>query len=443
LKLRVRRVVTPFARPLCLGLLGLLFAAACGPKPPARTALIGNLAELKRDIASAQQAGKLDRDAVVQLSQAVGERELTSAEGRGGASRVRSLRSCARPLRGAMERRARAEDEVAAELTLILLEMHALERPALLSRYVRAEQGTWRAVAARAAVRSFDTDVRKAYFVDPDQRVRRAAFASALEAHEPAELEALLEAARVDPDPQAQSAAVRAVGSIGSERAVLALKDLWSRADDTLRIAIVDAWSAPASFETGGARELALAAESGSGLAAVSASYALARSSGAEAVAANARLRRNIADGSDDEKRLALSVAPLNAETEIAIAQAGKEASPELRVVALTRLVGVDARRAEALRGLREIVALKAGSESEQRARAEAISALASAGDTSVHATLLKNVQDKDLSTRARAARGLTNLGDYSNAATALADDDANLRSEIACSVLARETTQR
>lgn len=440
MKLRVRRVLAPFTRPLCLG---VLFIAACGPKPPARTALVGSLADLKRDIASAQQAGKLDRDEVVELARAVGERELTSAEGSGGASRVRSLRSCARPLRSAMERRARAEDEVAAELALILLETGVLDRPASLNRYARAEQGAWRAVAARAAVRSIDTDMRRAYFVDPDQRVRRAAFASALEAHEPAELEALLEAARVDPDPLARSAAVRAVGSIGSERAVLALKDMWARADDLLRIAIVDAWSAPASFNTGGARELTLAAESGTGLAAVSASYALARTGGVEAVTSNARLRRNISDGSDDEKRLALSVAPLNTETEIALAQAAKEASPEMRVVALTRLLGVEARRAAALRGLREVVALKAGSESEARARTEAISALASAGDASVHATLLENVKGKDLSTRARAARGLTNLGDYGNAATALADDDANLRSEVACWVLARETPSR
>jgi len=56
---------------------------------------------------------------------------------------------------------------------------------------------------------------------------------------------------------------------------------------------------------------------------------------------------------------------------------------------------------------------------------------------------LVKNLRDKAVETRSRAARGLTCLGDYSNAATALADDDANLRSELACSVLARETAQR
>jgi hypothetical protein len=425
---------------LCLVLLAV---PACGPTPPARTALQGNLAELRRDIQRAQQAGKLDHDAVVDLAQAVGERELTSAEGRNGALRVRSLRSCARPLRTAMERRARAEDDVAAELTLILLETRVAQPTPLLERHARSTSAAWRAVAARAAERPIDTDMRKAFFVDPDERVRRSAFHAALSARDPSELEALLEAARVDPDPQNQSLAIRAAGAIGGERAVLALKDLWARADDTTRIAIVDAWTAQASFDAGGARELALAAEGGGGLAAVSASYALARAGGPDSVAAKARLRRNILDGSDDEKRLALNVAPMDPETEAALVKASKEASPELRVVALTRLSALEPRREDSLRALRELATAKASSESELRAQSDALSALAQAGDSSVQPTLVKDLRAKELDKRSRAARGLTSLGDYGNAATALADDDANLRSEIACSVLAREAAQR
>ena len=440
MKLRVRRIAEILAghSALCL-----LLLTACGPKPPARTALYGNLAELKRDIQSAQQAGKLNQDAVVDLAQAVAERELASAQGENGALRIRSLRSCSRPLRPAIERRARAEDAVAAELTLILLEMHAADKTALLNRYARAESGAWRAVAARAADRPIDTDLRRAFFVDPDERVRRAAFASALSVRDASELEALLEAARVDPNPQSQSLAIVAAGAIGGERAVLALKDLWVKADDPSRIAIVDAWTEPASFAAGGARELALAAETGGRLAAVSASYALSRAGGADSAVANARLRRDILDGSDDEKRLALSVAPIDSETETALAKASKEASLELRVLALTRLLSVDARRSDALRALREIANAKASSESELHAQGAAQSALAQAGDTSVSATLVKNLRDPALEIRSRAARGLTRLGDYSNAATALADDDVNLRSEVACLVLARASAPR
>ena len=420
----------------------LLVLASCAPGPPVRTALQGTLADLKRDIQSAQQAGKLDRDRVVKLARAVGERELTSAQGTNGALRVRSLRSCARPLRSAMEHRAQGDDDVAAELTLILLETHAADRTALLNRHARSPSGAWRAVAARAAVRPIDTDLRQSFYVDPDERVRRAALGTAREVHSEGELEALLEAARVDPDPQSQSLAARAAGAVGGERAVLALKDLWTRADDTLRIAIVDGWSEHASFVAGGARELAQVAPTG-GMAGVSASYALARSGGAESAAANARLRQNILDGTDDEKRLALNVAPLDPETEAAIVKASHDASMELRVVALTRLGAIPERREDSIRALRELANVRAGSDAELRARDAAVSALADAGDTSVAATLLKNLHGTEPQVRGRAARALTSLGDYTNAASVLADDDANLRTDLACMILARDAAQR
>src|SRR4051812_37529074 len=185
----------------------LLVLASCAQEPPVRTALQGNLAELKREILAARQSGKLDNERTVKLAQAVAERELTSAEGRNGALRVRGLRSCERPLRSALEQRAKREDEVAAELTLILAGAHAVDRTALVNQHTRSASGAWRAVASRAAVRPIDTDVRKAFYVDPDERVRRAAFATAREVHDSSELELLLEAARLDPDPQNQSLA--------------------------------------------------------------------------------------------------------------------------------------------------------------------------------------------------------------------------------------------
>ncbi|HEY0463421.1 MAG TPA: hypothetical protein VGC79_04390, partial [Polyangiaceae bacterium] len=181
----MRRVLESFVGH---GSLCVVLLAGCGPTPPARTALYGNLAELKRDIQSAQQADKLDHAAVVNLAQAVAERELASSTGTSGALRIRSLRSCALSLRAALERRARGNDDIAAESTLILLEMHAAEKTELLRRYARDDSGAWRAVAARAAERPIDGDLRKSFFVDPDERVRRAAFRTALAVHDPREL---------------------------------------------------------------------------------------------------------------------------------------------------------------------------------------------------------------------------------------------------------------
>ncbi|MEO8901520.1 MAG: HEAT repeat domain-containing protein [Polyangiaceae bacterium] len=420
----------------------LLLAASCGPKPPVRTALQGDLASLKRDIQSAQQTKELSRGVAVKLAQAVAEREMASAQGSSGAQRMRALRGCARPLRSAMEKRASANDDVAAELTLILLESHALERTPLVNRYTGSESGGFRAVAARAAVRPIDTDLRKRFFADPDQRVRRAAFSAAYDAKEPGELEALLEAARVDPDGQAQTLAARAAGAIGGERAVLSLKDLWAKGDDALRIAIVDAWTEPASWVAGGARELSVAEDSG-GVAGVSAAYALVRAGGAESGPAGAHLRHAILAGSDDEKRLALNVAPLAGENETAIAEAAQKASAELRVVALSRLSAVPGRRTESLAALHHLANESASSEAELRVRDAAVDALARAGDESVSASLVKNLKSADLQTRWHAAHALTSLGDYGNAATALADDDASLRVDLACTILAREATPR
>jgi len=76
-----------------------------------RTALQGDLASLKRDILSAQQDKRLTPSLAVQLAQAVGEREVMSAQGNYGALRVRSLRGCARPLRSVMEKRANGDDD--------------------------------------------------------------------------------------------------------------------------------------------------------------------------------------------------------------------------------------------------------------------------------------------------------------------------------------------
>ncbi|HEY5376439.1 MAG TPA: hypothetical protein VIK01_22320 [Polyangiaceae bacterium] len=418
-----------------------LLLAACAPQPPVRTALQGDLASLKREILSAQQEKRLTPRLAVQLAEAVGEREVISAEGNFGAQRVRSLRGCARPLRSVMEKRANGVDDVSAELSLILLEDHALDRVTLLNRYAASASAGFRAVAARAAIRPIDTDLRKRFFADPDERVRRAAFAAAYDARDAGELTPLLEAARVDPDAQSQSLAARAAGSIGGERAVLSLKDLWAQGDDALRIAIVDAWTERASLVSGGARELSAVSDSG-GVPAVSAAYALLRAGGAESAPAGAHLRRAILEGTDDEKRLALNVAPLDAANEAAIVLASQKASAELRVVAFARLATLPARHNEAIVQLRNLANARASSDAELRTRDAAVSALAQAGDQSVGATLVKNLSSADLQTRWHAARALTSLGDYGNAATALADEDASLRADVACAILAREAAQ-
>ena len=95
------------------------------------------------------------------------------------------------------------------------------------------------------------------------------------------------------------------------------------------------------------------------------------------------------------------------------------------------------------LHALRDLANAKPSSEAERHARDAALSVLANAGDSSVAPSLIEDLKSAQLSARWRAAHALASLGAYTNVASALADDDANLRTDLACSILARELAQR
>ena len=178
-------------------------------------------------------------------------RELRSSKGPAAAARVDALRACAGSLESVLRDRASLPDNVGAQATLMLLELGKLDRADLVARYSEASNGAWRAVAARAATGPRDGRLRRRFIGDGDQRVRKAALFASLETKDAADLDPLLEAARLDPDPLLRSLAVRAVGAIGGQRAVLALKDLWAQSDGTTRETIVDAWAMPALYRAG------------------------------------------------------------------------------------------------------------------------------------------------------------------------------------------------
>src|SRR5690606_37197966 len=121
---------------------------------------------------------------------------------------------------------------------------------------------------------------RRRAFLDGDLRVRRAALHAALEEPVDTDLQPALEAARLDPDPLVRSLGVRLVGSIGGRPAVRALRDLWARAEDETRQAIVDAWAAPRSVTRGGQEQLLWAMESKKGLPSIVAAVRLSSKNG-------------------------------------------------------------------------------------------------------------------------------------------------------------------
>jgi len=411
--------------------LALLVAGCASQSSTVKAALYGDLPTLRSEIAKSRKEGKLDRDGVVELSLALAQREVASAQGLAGARRIRSLRACATPLRGSLEERAEQSDDPAAEAMLILLETRALDRAGLVQRYASSSSGAFRAIAARAALERRDALQRRRFFEDPDERVRRAALSAAIEAPDPGDLPALLEAARLDPDPHSQSLAARAAGAVGGEKATLGLRDLWARSDATLRMAIVEGWASGASYRAGGERELVWAAETQSGLEAVTAAAALADSESQSRSAAVTLLARTIAEGSADEQMLAIRVAPTSESAIVkAIVDVSKDAPSGVKAVAFERLAGLPEHKKAAMDGLRTIA--KGTDESAAEARAS----LARLGDASVAPKLAEELKAKDASDRRRAASSLVALGSYAQAADVLADEDPDVRLGLACSIL-------
>jgi hypothetical protein len=406
--------------------------AACGASGALKSALHGNLVELKRDVLAEQRAGELDRGRVEDLAEAVAGREVRSATGQAAVHRIREIRVCAGSLLPVLHERAERADDIGAEATLVLLERGELGRDAQVTRHREASSGAWRAVAARAAVAPRYGALRRSFVRDPDERVRRAALHAAVEAAAPGDLEELLEAARLDPDPLSRSLAARAAGAIGGERAVLALKDLFARADETMRTSIVEAWSEARAYTAGGSRELVRLAEQGSGPPSLAASGALVRRGGADAAIGRAKLVRAIREGTLLERRLAIELAPLpDADVLRALDDAKKNDDAEVRVLALARLLDVPERRPQARAALTALAGQK--SAAGQRAR----SALAGIGDQAVASKLADDLKARQPEERQQGALGLMRLGDWSRAATALADDDPDVRTAVACQMLA------
>ncbi|HEV8550401.1 MAG TPA: hypothetical protein VGQ57_15260 [Polyangiaceae bacterium] len=407
-----------------------LVPLACATLPSVDAALKSDLGTLRRSIAAEQKDGAIDRTKASKIAQAVAAREVYSGTGPGAAARIRGLRACALPVMDALEARASRQDEAGAEATLVLLAARRVPAEPLASRYDDADSGAWRAVAARASLSPSRFHKRRQYFVDPDQRVRRAAFEAALEAPASLDLPALVEAARLDPDAQSRSLATRAIGNGGGEAALRALVDLWEHAGDDDRVTIVEALGRRRTLEAGGRAELLHIAEGGHGVAAVAAAGTLLRVDPSSASAAGALLARAVTSGSGDEQLLAIQLAPLDGPARKALDDTSKGADPELRIAALERLLAVPSERA------RVLAALRAEAKSPDDVADAAKAALARAGDASVGPYLVRSLASHAWRERQDAGLALVTLGDYGHASTLLADDDANVRVSIACRIL-------
>jgi len=168
------------------------------------------------------------------------------------------ISACAPELRSVLEDVASGTSEYSAPAALALIDA-GYSAP-------RAAGATSEAVQAREAVGRRAGARRRASFLHGDAAVRRGALGAALEGAadaDAADIAALAEAARLDPDPEARRLAIRALGRVGNGASVQALDDVYAAALPEDRREIVLAWSLPASFVAGGGTELEALARAG------------------------------------------------------------------------------------------------------------------------------------------------------------------------------------
>ncbi len=395
-----------------------------------KTAYYGDLPTLKGEIGAAAASGKITESAVVDLAEAVARREVRSARGDDALSRVQGARSCVNAVERELRERADAADDAGALAMLVLADAGKMGRDSLVQKYEGSSSGALRAVAARGTGSPRYASLRRRFYVDPDERVRREALRAAADAADPSELDAVVEAARLDPDPFCRTLATRATGRIGGVRAALALTDLWANADDTVRIAIVDAWAMPSVLANGGRASLVELAESLDSMASIAAAGALLRAGGDTVAVGRAVLARAIREGTSEERVAAIALAPVgDADVVTALDVAAGADDPDVRIAALVRSLDVPARRAAALGKLQTTARGK------DAAARQARLALAAAQDASVAPLLEQDLAQGGPAFRERAAIALFRLGKPGKMAPSLADPDPSVRMAIACSL--------
>jgi hypothetical protein len=419
-----------------------LLVMACGSPPTMAAARRGDLSALKSAIAERHREGHIDDDEAADLARLVAARAIADAKGDDAVERVRDVRACARELGDVLEDRAETHDAAGAEAALALIDANLLSKGAARAWAADASD-PWRAVGARGLVRAEDRQARLRALVDGSPAVRRAALAAVSDARDPRDLDALFEVARLDPDPLARGAALRAAAHVATEAeaplVVTRLRDAWTAGDDALRQDVAIAWATPVLARAGGAEALRVVVASEHGPPSVAAAAAVLR--GGDTFDAETRasavalLVRTLDLGSRRDASYAAAVAPLSEATVVEAlrrrTRAGED--PELRVAALGRLLSSPSDAASALRDLESF----AGAEGVEpglarRARLE----LASAGHVRIQAWVEKDLEAEEPWVRLMAARALASMGRAARGAPLLADPDPRVRIRAACTVL-------
>lgn len=419
-------------RILALGLIAI--GCASELVTSART---DQLPTFKQKLEAAQQAKptKLDAAQVRDVAVAVASRELVTARQPEAEARVVEVADCAEPLSEALGTLSERRDSVGALAIQVLIDARHLDDQLddLSERYRAAEQDDWRAVGMRASVQPASSSLRVAGFLDPDLRVRRAALRASRDARAVADLPALFEAARLDPDRVSRKFALEALATVVDAAYVARLRELWAAADEEERLEIVNVWASARGFSVGGQQQLAWVLSTDKGKAALAAAAALLEQR-AEPVAAWAEetLAAAIGGGPVEESRFALQVAPRRPKVNLAIQKAMLDGD-EARAVGAAIVASKSNESAPA--------AIKRLKELRESANVEVATpaslALAAIGDPKAVAWLDAQLSAKN--PESRLAAGVSRFADGTDAnaaakaASLLADSDASVRVRFAC----------
>lgn len=445
---------------------------ACGATPAMRAAEAGDYAALQTSLTGRSD---VDLGEARDIARRVLTRDIETAQGITGRRGLDAIGRCARRVADSIDRRSQHDDELGAFAARLRVDL-GLAPPLAYAPRLDDPAPYWRAAAARSMGLPASSSEemprtrgdleragiwRRQLMLDPSGEVRIAALRAAVDAADSEDLVAVLEAARLDPEPEARLMAIQAAGAIGTREAVLRLVDLWPRSDEEARLAIVGAWAAAArkprrdpgpdrcmaspGTESLHPRCVALGqlrriSDQSDGMPSLVAALELihdtppARAGTPEGHAA-AVVERMI-DGASTRVRIeAILSAPSSWPHLLeAIVDASKDHDDRVAAAALSRMTelgGVE--RDEALAKLRELAA------DDGLAADRAKQALVDAGDRQVVPLLASDVKAASAEQRAEAAERYARLGQVTEALGLVADRDVTVRARAACAILALE----
>ena len=442
------------ARSTLVVVAAFVLVTGCASSPMMRAARNGDHAALSSAILAADAKGKLTLDEAASLAKAVVVRELTTAKTDAEArARIKDIRSCAFAVDDVLAERMKTEDAVGGEAALVRVETGALSE-ASARGHIASTDDRWRAVGMWGMTRDRDDATRQTGLTDGSLVVRKAALHALVEHDDPRDIDALLGAARSDPDPILRGMAIRALRRMhgAPDDLSLRLRDLFTSGDELAREDIAALFASAALDRKGGHEALAHLLLTTSGNEAVMlAGVILGADVDDAALRATAvtLLASALREGGHRARIHALVVVPLGKKTMPgtlartlldAVKAAVDDADLDVREAALGRLVdpraGLETKDwTAAVRDLENMAAPTPDDASPTRSsRARLL--LAEAGDLRMQAWLEADARSKDADAKISAAHALAAIGRASRAASLLADEDPSVRSQAACVIL-------